>query len=576
MKKGQIPSKLEITKPDPKFVSAPSVNEIFSQDSVTIVGNFKIEEAKSLADILNAGALPVQLDEIYSTSVGAQFGEKALDETIFAGVIGIAAVFLFMIFYYRLPGVISTITLTVYLFLVLLTFDLMNVVLTLPGIAALILGVGMAVDANIITAERYKEEIKVGKSIKAAFKAGNENSLSTVTDANLTTLLAAAVLFYYGTSSVKGFATSLIIGILLSFITNVFLSRWLTGLFVHSGWLDQRPGWFGVKKSAIHDLKENVDTLDLTTRFDRFDFVTGRKKSLALFGTILVIGLIVLSIFKLNLSIDFASGTRVDIMANEPLTAEVIENELTVIDQPSEDILISGDEKNIGVVHYKGALAKDEIAEIKTHFQEKFGIEPNINSVSSVVGKELVKNAIVGIIIASAGMILYVTIRFEWRMAVAAVIALLYAALFVIPVFSITQTQVDLTFIAALLTIIGYAINDTIVTFDRMRENLTKRRRIKTFEDIADVANTSVRQTLGRSVNTVAMTIVPVIAIMLFGSESLFGFSLALTVGLVVGTFTTIFVAIPIWIELKHRELKKKGVIVTYKEKRVRTDEPVV
>lgn len=291
----------EITKPNPKFVSAPTVNEIFNQDTVSIVGSFTVEEAKSLADLLNAGALPVQLDEIFSTSVGAQFGESALQETVFAGLIGVAAVFLFMIFYYRLPGLVATITLTIYLFLVLVVFDWMNVVLTLPGIAAFILGVGTAVDANIITAERIREEIRVGKSIKSAFKAGNTNSFSTVTDANLTLLLAAIVLFYFGTSSVKGFATSLIIGTLGSFITNVYLSRWLLGLFVKSGYFDKRPGWFGVKKSAIHDLKDNVDTLDLTTKFDRFDFVTKRKRYFGIAGTLLVVGIIILFVFKLNL-----------------------------------------------------------------------------------------------------------------------------------------------------------------------------------------------------------------------------------------------------------------------------------
>lgn len=566
----------EILKPDPKFVSAPRVSEVFAQDTVSIVGNFTVEEAKSLADILNAGALPVKLVEIYSTSVGAQFGEQALEETVFAGLIGVAAVCLFMIFYYRLPGIISTITLAVYVFLVLVIFDWMNVVLTLPGVAALILGVGMAVDANIITAERIKEEIRVGKAIKSAFKAGNQNSLSTVTDANLTTLLAAAVLFYYGTSSVKGFATSLIIGILGSFITNVFLSRWLLGLFVNSGLLDKRPGWFGVKKDAIHDLKDNVDTLDLKTKFERFDFVKSRKKALATFGTILVIGLIVLSIFKLNLSIDFTSGTRVDILTNESLTTEMVSDEFEKIGIPTDDIVISGDEKNTGVAQFNVALSQEEIAAIKTHFQEKYGAEPSVSSVTPIVGKELAKNAVLGVLIASIGLIIFVSFRFEWRMAVSAVISLLYAAIFVIPFFSITRIQVDLTFIAALLTIVGYAINDTIVTFDRMRENMQKRRRIKTFEDIADIANTSLRQTLGRSINTVLMTAVTVISVMIFGSESLFPFAVALTVGLVVGTLTTIYVAIPLWVEFKHRELKKKGVINTYKEKKTLSDEPQV
>ncbi|MCQ6273559.1 protein translocase subunit SecDF [Bacillus sp. V3B] len=573
---GEDSYQTEILKPNPKFVSAPTVREVFNQDTVSIVGNFTVAEAKSLSDILNAGALPVKLDEIYSNSVGAQFGEQALQKTVFAGLIGVAAVCLFMIFYYRLPGMISTITLTVYVFLVLTIFDLMNVVLTLPGVAALILGVGMAVDANIITAERIKEEIRVGKTIKSAFKAGNQNSLSTVTDANLTTLLAAAVLFYYGTSSVKGFATSLIIGILGSFITNVFLSRWLLGLFVNSGLLDKRPGWFGVKKGAIHDLKDNVDTLDLTTKFDQFDFVKNRKKFLTFFGTLLVIGIIILSVFKLNLSIDFTSGTRVDILTKESLTTEMVADEFEKIGTPTDDIVISGDERNTGVAQFNVALSQEEIANIKTHFQEEFGAEPSVSSVTPIVGKELAKNAVLGVLIASIGLIIFVSFRFEWRMAVSAVIALLYAAIIVIPVFSITRIQVDLTFIAALLTIVGYAINDTIVTFDRMRENMQKRRRIKTFEDIADIANTSLRQTLGRSINTVLMTTVTVISVMVFGSESLFPFAVALTVGLVVGTLTTIYIAIPLWVEFKHRELKQKGVINTYKEKKVISDEPQV
>ena len=566
----------EITKPDPKFVSAPTVNEIFNQDTVTIVGSFTVDEAKSLADLLNAGALPVQLDEIFSTSVGAQFGESALQETVFAGLIGIAAVFLFMIFYYRLPGLIATITLTIYLFLVLVVFDWMNVVLTLPGIAAFILGVGTAVDANIITAERIREEIRVGKSIKSAFKAGNTNSFSTVTDANLTLLLAAVVLFYYGTSSVKGFATSLIIGTLGSFITNVYLSRWLLGLFVNSGYFDKRPGWFGVKKSAIHDLKENVDTLDLTTKFDRFDFVTKRKRYFGIAGTLLVLGIIILFVFKLNLSIDFTKGTRIEILADQPLTAEMVSTELNKLDISTDDIVISGDNNNIGVARLTDVLTQEEISEIKAELKDVYGSEPNVSSVTPTVGKEIAKNALKGLLITCLGLIIFVSFRFEWRMAVPAVIALLYAAFFIIPFFSLTRLEVDLNFIAALLTVVGYSINDTIVTFDRIRENMTKRKRIKKPEEIIEVANTSVRQTLGRSVNTVLMVTLTVVSIMIFGSESIRSFAVALTVGLIVGTITSVYIATPLWVVLKQKELKQKGVIVTFKEKKVRTDEPVV
>ncbi|WP_338470366.1 protein translocase subunit SecDF [Niallia sp. XMNu-256] len=566
----------EITKPDPKFISAPTVNEIFNQDSVSIVGNFTVEEAKSLADILNAGALPVQLDEIYSTSVGAQFGEHAMQETVFAGLLGIAAVFLFMIFYYRLPGFIATITLTVYLFLTLTIFDWMNVVLTLPGIAAFILGVGTAVDANIITAERIREEIRVGKSIKSAFKAGNTNSFSTVTDANLTLLLAAAVLFYFGTSSVKGFATSLIIGTLGSFITNVYLSRWLLSLFVNSGYFDHRPGWFGVKKSAIHDLKENVDTLDLTTKFDRFDFVTKRKRYFGIFGVLFVVGIIVLLMFKLNLSIDFTQGTRIEILADQAITSEMVSQDLEELDITTDDIVISGDGQNIGVARTSDVLSQEEISNLKAELKDAYGSEPNVSSVTPMVGKEIAKNAVVALLITCLGLIVFVSFRFEWRMAVPAVIALLFAAYIIIPFFSITRLEVDLTFIAALLTVVGYSINDTIVTFDRIRENMKRRRKIKQAEEIVDIANTSVRQTLGRSVNTVLMVTLTVVALMIFGSESIRSFSVALTVGLVVGTLSSIFIATPLWVVMKQKELKKKGVLITFKEKPVKTDEPVV
>ncbi len=566
----------ESQKAEPKYISAPVVNQVFNQDTVSIVGDFSVEEAKNLADVLNAGALPVKLDEIYSTSVGASFGEQAMSKTLLAGIIGVIAVYLFMIFYYRFPGFIATITLTVYSYLTLLVFDWMNVVLTLPGIAALILGVGMAVDANIITYERIREEIKVGKSIQAAFKLGNQNSFSAVTDANLTTLLASAVLFFYGTSSVKGFATSLIIGILGSFLTNVYLSRWLLGLWVNSKIFKHKPGWFGVKKSEIRPASENFDTLDLPTRFDRFDFVKHRRKFFVFSGAIFALGIICLLVLRLNLGIDFTSGTRIELLSDKPITTEEVTSELEKLKLPSDDIVISGDNNDIAVAQFKGVLSKEEIAKVKSHFSEKLGAEPNVSSVTPTVGKELAKNALKALAISIVGLIIFVTIRFELPMAVSAVIALLYAAFFIIPFFSLTGLEVDITFIAALLTVIGYSINDTIVTFDRMRENMQKRRYLKKYEDIVDVVNTSLRQTLGRSVNTVLMVAITVVSLLIFGSEAIRPFSIALLVGLIVGTYSSIFIASQIWVEWKHKELKKKGVLKTYKEKRKYTDEPQV
>ncbi|GGH85777.1 SecD/SecF fusion protein [Pullulanibacillus pueri] len=241
-------------KPDPAFISAPSVNEVIDSKDVQITGNFSVDEAKELSELLNAGALPVDMKEIYSTSVGAQFGQDALYDTVLAGAIGIAAIFLFMLLFYRFGGFIAAVSLAIYLWLVIAVFVGLQVVLTLPGIAALILGVGMAVDANIITLERIKDEIRTGKSILSAYKSGNKRSFSTILDANLTTLLAAIVMFVYGTSSVKGFAVLLIVSIVITFIASVFLSRLFLSLWVKSRVLDKKPRLFGVKESDIDEL----------------------------------------------------------------------------------------------------------------------------------------------------------------------------------------------------------------------------------------------------------------------------------------------------------------------------------
>lgn len=560
----------------PKLLSAPNVNNVFNQTGVSIEGSFTKEEAENLANLLNAGALPVKLTEVYSTSVGAKFGEQAMTKTVTAGVIGIAIIFLFMIAYYRLPGFIATITLSIYIYLILLIFDLMNGVLTLPGIAALILGVGMAVDANILTYERLKEEIKVGRSIKSAFQAGNKSSFIAIFDANITTLLAGGVLFYFGTSSIKGFATVLIVSILMSFLTAVYGSRLLLGLWINSGFFKDKPGWFGVKKSEIHDLAQNVTTHDLKTRFDRFDFVKHRKKFYTISTAIIVAGVIVLGIFRLNLGIDFSQGTRVEIDGGKPLTTEEVKAELEAIHMPTDDIVLSGTNNENAVARYKGVLSKTEIADFKDHFSKKYGSEPNVSTVSPTVGKELARNALYALGIAALGIVIYVSVRFEFSMGLSAVLGLVYDAFFIVAFFSLTRLEVDITFIAAILTIIGYSINDTIVTFDRIRENMTAKKRLKTEADIAEIVNKGLRQTLTRSINTVLTVIITVVALLLFGSESIRNFSLALLVGLVAGAYSSIFISAQLWYDLKVKELKKKGPITTVKEKKKWSDEPQV
>ena len=569
----------ERMKADPKFVSAPSVQQRISSPSVEISGSFTVEETQNLAGILNAGALPVSLEEIYSTSVGAQFGEQALDQTMVAAAVGITLVLLFMLLYYRLPGMVAVVTLSAYVYLILLVFEWIGGVLTLPGIAAIMLGVGMAVDANIITYERIREEMRVGKSVKDAFRVGARSSFSAIIDANITTLLAAVVLFYYGTSSVKGFATLLIISILVSFLTAVWGSRLLLGLWVNSGVLDNKFGLFGLKKSTIHAKEEGLEITDLSTRFDRFDFAGNRNKFFLASIVLIVAGMAVIGVFRLNLGIDFSSGTRVEIASEAALTKEEVQSFLDGAGYETDDIVISGDASNIGVARFNEEFSQEEINSLKAEASDEFGAEPNVSTVSATVGQELAKNALYALAIAALGIIIYVAFRFEWRMGVASVVALIHDAFFIVAVFSLLRLEVDITFIAAVLTIVGYSINDTIVTFDRIRENLQRMKKIDTVEQLEKVVNTSLRQTLGRSVNTVLTVIFVVIALLIFGAPSILNFSIALLIGLLAGTYSSIFIAAQLWLVLKKRELKKKGPIDIEKleqKNKWGSDEPVV
>lgn len=571
---GKDSYKAEAAKPKPKYLSAATVSQVFNQAEVSIVGgNFTVESAKQLSELLNAGALPVDLKEVYSTSVGAKFGEQALQKTIFASAIGIALIFLFMLVFYRLPGLVAVIMLGLYIYITLLVFNWMHAVLTLPGIAALVLGVGIAVDANVITYERLKEELRIGKSMLSAYRAGNRRSLSTILDANVTTLAAAGVLFAYGNSSVKGFATSLIVSILVGFITNVYGTRLLLSLLVKSRYFDKKYAYFGVKPKEVIPLSKGVE--HAPTRFDRINFVSIGHKFFWFSVAVMIAGSIILPIFKLNLGIDFASGTRMDIKTNQAVTVSQVQKELhdLKIDVKPEDIVPTGNDNKGFAVRTIGVLSKDDISKVKTVFHDKYGTEPNVSTVSPTIGKEIARNAFIAVLIASAVIILYVSIRFRFTYALSAVLALLHDAFFIIVAFSLLHLEVDLTFIAAVLTIIGYSINDSIVTFDRNRELYKQKQKIRTLSDLEEIVNASIRQTIGRSINTVMTVLLPVITLLIFGSESLRNFSIALFVGLIVGTYSSVFVASQIWLMLENRRLKKgKG----QKKVEVKTSEPQV
>lgn len=566
--------KKEAQKKKPKFISAASVDQPINSDSVEISGGFKgqegVKKAKQIAELLNAGSLPVDLKEIYSNSVGAQFGQDALDKTVFASFIGVALIYLFMLGFYRLPGLVAIIALTTYIYLTLVAFNFISGVLTLPGLAALVLGVGMAVDANIIMYERIKDELRIGRTIKQAFSKANKSSFLTIFDSNLTTVIAAAVLFFFGESSVKGFATMLLLGILMIFVTAVFLSRFLLSLLVSSNIFKNQFWLFGVKKNKRHDINEGVDVHDLKTSFEKWNFVKLAKPLIGVSILIVVVGLVILYIFKLNLGIDFSSGTRVDFQSKQAITQQKVEQVVKDSGLKADQIQINGKDNKVATVQFKDDLTRAQDNKLSDNIKSKFGDTPQINTVSPIIGQELAKNAMLALIYASIGIIIYVSLRFEWRMGLSSVLALLHDVFIIVAIFSLFRIEVDLTFIAAVLTIVGYSINDTIVTFDRVRENLQKVKVITTTEQIDDIVNRSIRQTMTRSINTVLTVIVVVVAILFFGAPTIFNFTLALFIGLISGVFSSISIAVPLWGIMKKRQLKKspKHKLVVYKEKK--------
>lgn len=557
----------EVQKEDSKYVSAAGVDETLNTTNVMIEGNFTVESAQRLADIINAGSLPVNMTELYSNTVGAQFGEQALDKTVFAGIVGIGIVFLFIMAVYRFPGIIAAINLSVYIFLVLLVFYLMNGVLTLQGIAALILGVGMAVDANVITFERIKEELREGKSVQAAFKTGSKNSLRAIVDANITTLLAASVLFIFGTSSVKGFATMLILSIVVSFLTAVYGTRLLMGLWVKSKFLKNRPGWFGIKQKDIKDIADSTEREPKVFN-QELNVTQHRKKFFMASALMVVLGGIAIGLFQLNPGIDFTSGSRIQLAAEDSLNAEEIENGLEELDLEAESVVLTGDDNEGAILRYDQVIDEDRISEIQTYFGENFNADTSVSVVSPIVGEELVKNALYAVAIASIGMIIYVTLRFEVFFGLTAIIALIHDAFFILAIFSLTRIEFDVTIVAAILTIIGYSINDTIVTFDRIRENLRKKKRIRSFKELAKTVNRSLVQTMTRSINTTVTTMIAVLAFLFLGAQSITGFAIALAVGLLAGTYSSLFLASQLWLVWRGKNIKEKPVVFAKKKRR--------
>lgn len=560
---------------DSHCLSAATVSQGFSSD-VIITGNFTEEEVSSLVELINSGALPTKLTEISSRTVEASFGENSLNKTLVAGMIGISIVILIMLLVYRFAGFIASMGVIMYTAFTFLIFYLINGVLTLPGIAAILLGIGMAVDANVISFERIKEQLKIGKNLNNAFNIGNKSSLSSILDANITTMIVAIIIFIFGESSVKGFATMLIISIIVTVIIMVFFTKYILKLFVNTDFFSNKPNLFiGVNKKKIKHSKE------ITIPFKKLEFVRNRKYFLTLTIIIIVVGTIVSITRGANLGVDFTGGTSITVNTNENIKLSSIEKDIQELGYTIKKEETTSTDITIVI---KEVLDKDDIQTLSDNLEEKYDTNTNIYTVSKVVKQELTKNAIYSLIIAAIGILIYVSLRFKFNYAIAAVIALMHDVIIIILFFCIFNLEITSIFIAAILTIIGYSINDTIVTFDMIRENYKKRTIekeeqaklqkkenkknknskksppvITTFndEDLTNLVNDSVRITFFRSFLTTLTTIIPVICLMILGAREIVNFNIALLVGFIAGVYSSIYISNQIWLILESRRLKK-------------------
>ena len=533
-------------------LSAATVSEGFASD-VIIQGNFELEEVENLVDLINSGSLPTKLTEISSKTVGASFGADALEKTFIAGVVGIVLIIAFMIIVYRFAGFVASIGLIAYTFLTFLTFWIVGGVLTLPGIAAVIIGIGMAVDANVINFSRIKDELKQGKSFKNACLLGNKESLSSIIDSNITTFIVAIILFIFGESSIKGFATMLMISIVVTMVVMVLLVRFIINRFVETGKFDNKQNFFiGFKQKKVKKESKNLD------------FVGKSKFFVIISLIILVIGVISLITKGMNLGIDFKGGSSITLQVEETIKENTLEKDIKELGFELENIEYI-DDNNINII-VVDSLNEKEVTETQNYFVEKYDAKTDIGVVSNVVKKELIKNAIYSLVLACIGIIIYISIRFTFSYAVSGLVALFHDVGMVVAIFSLLKFEVSTIFIAAILSIIGYSINDTIVTFDRIRENL-KAKKVKNESELRDVVNLSLRQTIGRSLITTLTTLFPVLALIFLGSHEIFNFNVALLIGLIAGSYSSIFIASQIWILIEKRNIGKPEKKKWYEEK---------
>ncbi|MGN0275931.1 MAG: protein translocase subunit SecD [Hominisplanchenecus sp.] len=536
---------------DGEIISAPTVQSAITDGSAVITGMGSADEAEKLASSIRIGSLSLELRELRSNVVGAQLGERAISTSLKAGAIGLVLVCIFMMIVYLLPGVVASISLLLYTALMLVMLNAFDITLTLPGIAGIILGIGMAVDANVIIYARIREEIAAGRSVKGAIDTGFKKAMSAILDGNITTLIAAIVLCMMGSGSVKGFAYTLAMSIILSMFSALVISRLLTNALFALGFKDEK--YYGKAREA-----------------KTINFLGHKKVFFAVSIVLILVGPVSMLIFNqstgkaLNYSLEFMGGTSTSVAFNEDFSIEEIDEKVKPVVQE-----VTGD-ANIQATKVTGSneviiktreLSLDERNELNSKLAENFGVDETTitaESISSTVSNEMRKDAFVAVIVAAILMLLYIWLRFkDIRFGASAVLALMHDVLIVLAFYAVSRISVGNTFIACMLTIVGYSINATIVIFDRIRENLSTTKK-KSDEAVAEVVNLSITQTLTRSIYTSLTTFVTVAVLFILGVASIREFAAPLMVGIVVGGYSSVCVTGALWYVMRTK-LKRKN-----------------
>lgn len=525
-----------------KCISAASVKEGLDGGSVVIQGNFTKEEAQTLVDLINSGSLPTKLsEEATPKSVSPSFGAETITKTGIAGIITFILISLILVFKYRISGLIGSVCLFVYALLVFIIYNAVGGVLTLTGIAALVLGIGMAVDSIIISNDRIKDELRKGKKLIPAVNEGSKSSLKAIIDANVTTLLAGVILYIFGESSVKGFATMLIITIFITIFACVILYRVLQIMTVKTKVFNDNEKLF---IGSVHEVR-------------KFNYAKFAKKPIIVSLSIITIGLIFVLVRGFNFGVDFTGGTQINLSSSEPLNFNKIKEIVKDYDLRDYDTYLNS--KTEGYLKLNDTLNEEDEIKVKSELKA-LGIDTSVNEISNLVTNNLTKNAIKALIYSIIAIILYVTIRFNFNYAASGILMLLHDLLITLSIFAIFNISVDFIIVASLLTIVGYSINDTIVVFDRIRDNrnkLYKNRKKLTEEELENLVNVSSNETITRNVWTSITTVAAIITLLCVGLNDILTFNIAILVGLIAGTISSLLIAPKVWMLLERRSMDR-------------------